>query len=211
MGISFNINVRYKGCLASNPNYLFLVGGQNPVNFISLNTLQILNLSSYQWLVSPPSMIGFRESLACIVSPINNRLWAIGGEYLGTDLNGIEFLSVDTDIAQQNWTLTPASLINRAAYPRAIIVQDNIWIIGGYNNQYGHLDEIQIINPITGSVSVGPYLNYSISNTAPIYVPNYGIFVFGGFTLPNGTTNRWQYLLSICCTFLMFFCAFFSN
>eukprot|EP01084_Bolivina_argentea_P149048 260459_1 len=126
-GIRIPLQVWFDSCLASTEQFLFIVGGQNS------KELQIFNLSNNQWLPLSHVMLTIRTRLACIVHPLTNELYAIGGtDNQGTPVNTIEKVYIE-NIENNSWE-SVNNLLIPAEDPRAIIFSTNILIIGGYNN-----------------------------------------------------------------------------
>eukprot|EP01084_Bolivina_argentea_P253855 426577_1 len=193
--VTIPIAVDTTSCLAStnDGSYLFVVGG-GP-NSSPLTSLQIFNMQSNTWLSNTPAMQTQRSKFSCIVHPTKNELYAIGG-INGTNvpwLNSVEVLNVNhaslNNIEFQTWRYIDDNLLHPISASRAVMVGNDILVIGGGNSD-GYVDDIQIINAITYQISSGGFMNYAIMEETVIVVDN-TIYIFGGY---NGNIhNTWQY------------------
>eukprot|EP01084_Bolivina_argentea_P178212 308066_1 len=182
-------NVGHYGCLASNADMLFVAGGK--FASVSIATFQIYNISSNIW-ISGDSMQQPRRDFCCIVHPITNSLYAIGGWVDGSALASVEKILIDS-IVNQHWQYIE-NLTYRSEWTRAIVHKEYILVIGAnyyFQNTEQYISLIQKINVINDQISSGGYLHYALSDTAAIIVDS-RIYAFGGF---NGESlNTWQYL-----------------
>eukprot|EP01084_Bolivina_argentea_P109046 194914_1 len=188
-------------CLTSINNTLFVLGGKSQAGD-PLNSTQIFNLSSHTWWDSLeiPNMIWPRSHHTCIVDPLYNKLYVIGGD-LGRFVRisaFVEVISID-NILNQAWKVSE-HLIYPTMSTRAVIYHNTILIIGGLYTDPDTLkldisSEIQVIDRKTGSVSIGGHLNYGVATTS-IVIVNDIIYAFGGsnITHPPAGVNTWQYL-----------------
>eukprot|EP01084_Bolivina_argentea_P109047 194917_1 len=190
-------------CLTSINNTLFVLGGLSQT-YDRLNSTQIFDLSNHTWLDSLqiPEMIFARSHHTCVVDPLRNQLYAIGGD-LGSPAgisDVVEVISIDNidNISNQIWRFS-----DNLTYPtmsaRAVIYHDKILIIGGLytkeqSTSVDMLSEIQVIDCNTGSVSTGGHLNYGVATTS-IVIVNDIIYAFGGSNniIPPSGVNTWQY------------------
>eukprot|EP01084_Bolivina_argentea_P109045 194912_1 len=173
-------------CLTSINNTVFVLGGKSQSGD-PLNSTQIFNLSSHTWWDSSeiPEMIFARSHHTCIVDPLYNKLYAIGGD-LGDPIGisaFVEVLSIENiiNISNQVWKFSE-NLIYPTMSARAVIYHNIISIIGGVYSDphwYQILSEIQVIDCNTGSVSIGGNLNYGVATTS-IVIVNDIIYAFGG-------------------------------
>eukprot|EP01084_Bolivina_argentea_P118942 210969_1 len=184
-----------KSCLASSNKYLFVVGGSRYDNY-AIKDCQIFDLSSNTWK-NTNYMKVYRSSLGCIVHPSTNTLYAFGG-YDWTHnwevFDSIESLSIVSDPSTNSWIKSNEILLHPTAGARAVITTDYIVIIGGYSDYYNQnnvLNEIQLIDIVSGVVQSGGYLSYSVSQTSAIIVNNI-MYSFGGQN-HNGYLDKWQY------------------
>eukprot|EP01083_Nonionella_stella_P290316 987869_1 len=98
--IDLNADVGGKyGCLAAANDQVFVIGGY--VKDQSIDTLQVLNVASLQWISNTPSMQTKRCDHACVVH--YNYLWVFGGwnEILGS-LKTNERIDI-TDVTSNQW------------------------------------------------------------------------------------------------------------
>ncbi len=116
-----NINipiVSHGACLASNDDYLFIVGGYGSAKS---NKLQVLDISSQIWLNGISTMDKSREWLSCIVHPTNNELFAIGGSHNQTKtLDTIERLLIGSNINTATWQYNTYNLLFPAEGQRTL-------------------------------------------------------------------------------------------
>eukprot|EP01084_Bolivina_argentea_P074906 135862_1 len=162
------INVGYQeGCLASMKTnyheYLFVVGGLGDNKYI-INSLQIYNMTSDEWISSAPSMDTTRMDVSCLVK--NDMLFAIGG-YGSTDssqlnrcLDSIEILDVGNgglmNIQNRDWKYMQGRLSIGADSFRAVGYGDYIIVIGG-GTQYSYAVKdinVHVIDTISLSVKL---------------------------------------------------------
>eukprot|EP01084_Bolivina_argentea_P256254 431355_1 len=175
-------NTGYKGCLTAatiqSVDYLFVVGGQPPG--LWLDTVQILNVLSLNWIQNTPPMIKSRGDCACIVHSKTNQLFAIGGQRVNDGylvFNEKLYVGNMSNISNKQW-ISIDDLIYRAHYPRAVIFEDDILVIGGTNHEF-MIHELQIIHTVDDTVSLGSDMRYGIYSSSAINVDNI-IYVFGG-------------------------------
>eukprot|EP01084_Bolivina_argentea_P177516 306957_1 len=185
-------------CLASNNEYLFIVGGVSDTLGV-LNTLQIYNISSGEWK-DGPNMQKSRTRHSCIVDLKRNILYAISGsnsidqQYGNNLLYDIEKFIID----ESTWTTNDMQLSWPVLDARAIISMDTILLIGGmwYTDLTSQTftPNIQVINCNTGQTYLySASLNYAVYATSVVTLSN-KIYVFGGQTITLTTTDQWQYL-----------------
>eukprot|EP01084_Bolivina_argentea_P177517 306961_1 len=184
-------------CLASNNEYLFIVGGVSDTLGV-LNTLQIYNISSGEWK-DGPNMQKSRTRHSCIVDLKRNILYAISGsnsidqQYGNNLLYDIEKFIID----ESTWTTNDMQLSWPVLDARAIISMDTILLIGGmwYSDLTSQTlaPNIQVINCNTGQTYAYISLNYLVYAASAVTLFN-KIYVFGGQTSTLTTTDQWQYL-----------------
>eukprot|EP01083_Nonionella_stella_P033350 91292_1 len=184
------IDVDYYGCLASNNDHLFVVGGfGSPTNGPSsghFNVVQVLVLGTMQWLDSVPSTQVTRIESCCIAEPLTDSLYVLGG----SGHNTIEKIKI-TDITQEEWYVIPDRLSVSSKARTSTWFHDMIFVIGGYDPSNGHRREVDIIDPLTDSVSVGEPVPYGVFS-ASVTVFNDTLYLFGGGISGCCTeTNKW--------------------
>eukprot|EP01084_Bolivina_argentea_P092755 166854_1 len=181
----------YGGCIASWNDYLFVIGGvSNP----TINSTQILNTSSLQWLDNTPRLNVGREGLACIVNPSNKKLFAMGGLGDGIYLNSIEVLLIDiSNIETSTWQLNGDNLLHAMHGTRCVLFGDNIYVIGGSEGQ-NNVAEVSVIDTTTGQVTSGGYLSSGPAALVSAILVNGVIYVFPGHQ--NGLTGEYINLVS---------------
>eukprot|EP01084_Bolivina_argentea_P272666 464315_1 len=181
-------NVGYDGCLASYNNCLYVLGGYNRSS-ITLSTVFSYNFIADTWTVLP-SMQQKRHSFACIINPMTQVLYAIGGYngsiYLGT----IERISL-FDIKNNKW-IYMESMSSNWVRMRAVVWNQNVLLIGGGNIDYT-LSEMLLINGTNDKVYSVGNLSYPISGVATILVKD-RVYAFGGMNQNGNPVTTWQYL-----------------
>eukprot|EP01084_Bolivina_argentea_P284745 488093_1 len=190
--ISIPIGVDEYGCLASYGELLYVIGGWN--NFDALDIVQIVNVTSNQWISGGATMQTKRRSLACIVHD-SGALFAIGG-FGSLYLKSVEKLMVknNTNSNNQSWKYID-DLLYSADKVRAISFGDDILVIGGHSNEYpgDYLDVIQVIDTESGHISFGGNMNFAGYGSAVINVNNI-VYSFGGYNaVLGGYQWNWEY------------------
>eukprot|EP01083_Nonionella_stella_P111152 325903_1 len=92
-------------CVAASDHHLFVTGGIDGSTY--LDTLQMLSLSSHEWVNAPP-MNHAREQHACVVH--QDRLWVFSGWSGGSpNVETYERITIiSTNVSQHSWTdITP--------------------------------------------------------------------------------------------------------
>eukprot|EP01084_Bolivina_argentea_P268075 455232_1 len=194
--IVINTNVANKACIASNSNYIFVVGGGE--NGGVLNDFQALDLLANAWVQNTSPLNKGRYAHSCVVHEEVGYLYAIGGYGTGGQRTGytVEKTNVSvTNISNSNWTQLPLELLEGTAGTRSIIYKSTIWILTGYWWNKYH-DTIQILNVTNDQISWGPTMQNAVENSSPINVHDYIMYVFGGKTWPCCSTfvTTWQYI-----------------
>eukprot|EP01084_Bolivina_argentea_P318462 552280_1 len=183
----FQHTVNQVGCLAYFNNYLFVVGGRAEESSYDtiLNTTQIFNISSDQWLNAQPQMNEKRQRLSCIIHPDRQKLYVFGGWDGTNSFSSIEILAVNNMANIREWESNQNDLLQQHWGSRPIIYGDNIILIGGEYDDGGfkHIQQEQILNTITNQTFWGKMMTIAFRNAATIYVPsaNNSIYTFGGY------------------------------
>eukprot|EP01083_Nonionella_stella_P136532 415486_1 len=203
---SLPVTVDRYGCLASDTNQLYIVGGEGYNEQTNggdpfLQAVQVLSLSTKQWLSDVPFTQVSRASGCCIAD--ETTLYAIGGYGSGQpvyDVRSIEKIQT-SNIQQQSWSYLSEELSSATYGHRCVFHNNLIYVIGGivYWNAFSGYDTVHIINPTTGSVSVSsdafPFPD--IREVAAITVKDV-IYTFGGYDESVWTeTNHWTQYSSI--------------
>eukprot|EP01083_Nonionella_stella_P141106 434141_1 len=183
MDITFSTNVGYRGCLSSTPQHLYVSGGYNGQWH---NILQIVSLSSYEWVNSPPNMNVNRSSHACIVH--NNYLWAIGGFDGSSKLKSIERVFVP-DITNNEWILS-SDLSTRLSALRVVEWYDTLYVVGGWDSYDDRVDMMHVIDGNTGDVSLSPDSLPFIGRWISPIIYDDILYAFGGMGSPR---DKWAY------------------
>jgi len=200
--ITIPIVVYYFACLASmesvNGNeYLFVVGGYNS-NDGNLNTLQIYDVSSGQWMSSltPPTMQTARRELACIAH--EDILYAIGGwagAYDAAYLSSIETLFIGNDLAEiesgsAQWSNFEGGGLSVGVFGARAVAYEALILIAGGEGGTRYPTVIHIIDTQSKSITVDTdhSLIYGTKWAAAI-VADRTWFMFG-----DPPHNRYQYM-----------------
>eukprot|EP01084_Bolivina_argentea_P128419 227002_1 len=185
---SIPVDVSYQACLCLlhvDNGYLVVTGGRKPS--VAINAVEILNISSNQWLFNVPSLNTARQAHTC--NTFNNTIFVIGGIYGGgsTYLDTVEvFHLYDTE-----WTYTTDKLSTRMAYMTSILYQNEIVIFGGQDGSH-YYDSINVINAITHKIyPVSSYIDMPLDTTAAINIA-VTIYLFGGYQ--NNYISTWRYV-----------------
>eukprot|EP01083_Nonionella_stella_P164432 544173_1 len=192
--IDLNADVGGKdGCLAAVNDQIFVTGGY--VNDQSIDTLQVLNVTSLQWISNTPSMQTKRCDHACVVH--YNYLWVFGGwnEILGS-LKTNERIDI-TDVTSNQWKFI-GDLSGVAYALRAAVWQQSVFVTGGYQGSGNHvyLDTVHVVDGITGDIVLA--LERLVSTVAfhGIVSIHNVIYLLGGATGPGGVkgvaVNTWM-------------------
>eukprot|EP01083_Nonionella_stella_P274333 931093_1 len=190
--IPHNVGYNAYGCLASNDEYLFIIGGHDG-NI--LRDVQILSLSTLQWLSNASSLNYARRSAACAIHETSGFLYTLGGYQLEKG-RFIEKLNT-TNIVDNQWQIGSSTLLYPADGPRIVLYdQDYILVIGGWRAFSPHTanEYIQIIDTTTDSVSVSssPF-NYPVAAPDVIMI-HHKIYKFGGVDDTVNRINKWEWM-----------------
>eukprot|EP01083_Nonionella_stella_P186416 682331_1 len=175
------INTVYDdACLASSDGYLYVLGGRG-----SGIDVQVLDISTKQWLDNVPSMLNSRKWFACIVDPNSNFLYAVGSH--SSSLKSIERIQTH-NITFNAWNVSD-NLSAAVGFPRCVYLYDKIWVIGGYYGTYGSPIWNTDVHLIHSNGTVSLYSNVSYGQYgAPVIFTSDTIYVFGGRSSP-GTSS----------------------
>eukprot|EP01083_Nonionella_stella_P300147 1023081_1 len=184
--VSIDVDATH-GCLASNADHLFVVGGYDALADLTSNLLQALYLPTKTWLNNTPKMNQKRIQFTCIVDPLSNILYAIGGsDYannIDTYTNTIEYVDT-TNIISNTWSYFPGELNQPFGWMRSVWYNQLIFIIGGaygQDNAWSFLKEVNIIDTLNDNVYLSPDpLPYAASSISAIVVRN-TLYAFGGY------------------------------
>eukprot|EP01084_Bolivina_argentea_P271961 462899_1 len=168
-----------------------------------IGIVRILNITSHKWNNhNAPNMLQWRSGHSCIVH--QKILYVIGGigninsnVWTRTYLSSIEVLNIAQlqYVATQTWNFID-SLRKPLSGHRSVVYDNNIIIIGGYNDINGYNNEINVINTITHTVSSVGYLQYAVSEMSVVVIYPY-IYAFAGSDRVDGsaTINMFQYTI----------------
>eukprot|EP01084_Bolivina_argentea_P175296 303601_1 len=169
------VHPSYRGCLAATNVYLIITGGDANG---AINTVQILNINAMTWNTNVPSMIYARRSHSCVINPNTNILYVMGG----TGRDDIQLSSIEKASLLGTWTHV-SDLSVTASATRAVIIDNDIWVIGGQvdskDNSWYRIDIVHIINTLTDVVTIGEPLPYRVYASPCIIVDNI-LYCFGG-------------------------------
>eukprot|EP01083_Nonionella_stella_P164431 544167_1 len=188
--IDLNADVGGKdGCLAAVNDQIFVTGGY--VNDQSIDTLQVLNVTSLQWISNTPSMQTKRCDHACVVH--YNYLWVFGGwNEIISALKTNERIDI-TDITSNQWDFIGG--LSDVAYAfRAVAWQQSVFVTGGYqgNTNNIYLDTVHVADGITGEVVLAPErLVYKVIAPGIVSIHNV-IYLFGGSNSVSGYVDTWM-------------------
>ena len=180
-----------RACLtySSQHNYIYII-----YNYRT----QMLNVSSLQWVTSPPSLSRSRFYFTCIAHESSNKVYVIGG---ATNINiqshhfkSIEYLDISdmSIIGTKSWMDNPSNLTYPAMYLRSVAYHDFIYVIGGLMSGGGLVSKTQIINTVTNSVSLGASFYDDGLAEASVVIINNVIYAFGG-RISGGIFNIYQH------------------
>eukprot|EP01083_Nonionella_stella_P275686 936481_1 len=181
-------DVNEQGCLATDSDHLFVVGGYSYSSSSPLDTVQILDIAEMSWQ-NGVSMKTARKQLSCIVDPYTKTLYAIGGNN-GTDINSVEF--INTTI-MDTWESIQPGLTNPAVAARSVVHVQTIYVVGGrYWDGAGHeLDTVHIINPQQNTITLSnDRLPYGVYHLALCVIDNF-FHGFGGSD-DYGYSDKWM-------------------
>eukprot|EP01083_Nonionella_stella_P217551 781017_1 len=169
------VSITRYGCLASQYQHLYVVGGFNSINR-SLNQVHILNTETLQW-ANAPLMNDPRDNSACIVS--NDYLWVFAGYWnqLSLHLTTNERIHVPK-MMNNSWHYVDP-LLEPTTTARCVSWNDVIYIIGGQDSARS-LYIVYLMDMESGSIVDFQPLPYPNSQSAPI-IANSNLYVFGGW------------------------------
>eukprot|EP01083_Nonionella_stella_P212416 767129_1 len=183
--VAIPINVASAACLTASTDSLYVVGGGSESS--PINNIQILSLSTHEWLSDTLPMLTNRAFLSCIIHPSSpSLLFAIGGYDGSNHSNTIEQIDIDSNVSHYTESLTVT-----ADRTRSVIYGESIWIIGGFGDR-GYYDTVHILDPLLGKISLrSQALPIAIYGVAAITV-NSAIFAFGGRTRNGVAVDTWM-------------------
>eukprot|EP01083_Nonionella_stella_P073889 200069_1 len=192
--ITFPTTVGGRGCLAGIDGYVFVIGGNvGSPGSEAAEITQIFRIRDGQWLTNLPFLNTKRMTLSCIAH--ENKLFAIGGDDGNIFLESIETLDISNmeTISTQTWDIHWADpLRSGRKASRAVVYGTDIYVIGGKDNNGNRVDDINVIDAISGTVSIhGDTLSYATSYASSIIVDNV-LYVFAGVGTYDDV-NTYQY------------------
>eukprot|EP01084_Bolivina_argentea_P138137 243268_1 len=188
--------------------YLITNGGFNQDGNNSVATVQILNISSNQWISNVSSLHEPRAEHSC--NTFNESIFVIGGYNYNNEsnysdeggwlyLNTVEVINIYN--YENQWTLLKDKLSARMSNHRSILYNNEIVVFGGYDasivgppydGSINSMHSINVINAITHKIyPITSFLNIAAYNIVPINVAGI-IYLFGGYS--NGSLlSSWRY------------------
>ena len=194
-------SVYYGACLAAidaqNAPKIIITGGE-PEAFVSaINLTQIYDVTRGTWLQNnePQNLQQARGGHSCVIH--SNILYVIGGlDTSSTSLSSIEQATVNN--TAEAFSMDPFEHTMDLSYglygARAVVVYDNILVIGGSNGT-NNMQNIQVINTIDRTVTTGGELNYPVSLPGVVSLDNV-LYAIGGGVDPISATYQYLQMLS---------------
>jgi len=161
-------------------NYVFVIGGRDGPNANTTNTVLKVNINNIhnpatKWEFVPP-MQQKRCDFAAVA--IKDIIYAVGGEN-GYKLSTIEMFDVTK--RRSKWVILTA----RMATPRyahcAVTVANDIYIIGGWDDNGNRLTSVEIFDTESQRLTKGPALPIPICGMSAVAVKSL-VIVVGGQT-----------------------------
>eukprot|EP01084_Bolivina_argentea_P297434 512410_1 len=183
-------DVGSKGCMVTYDMFIFVLGGYNSNNINGfLDTTQIFNISSHQWMNQTSTLTQKKNGMACVCHDNTQKIYVFGG-YNGSlpYLSSIETLSVNDmdNINKETWILY-SNILNPGRWgARAVIWGNDIIIIGGWTGSQS-IQQTSIFHTTTNTISLSYYMTIDLYMTAALNVYN-TIYTFGGWNGGRLTT-----------------------
>eukprot|EP01084_Bolivina_argentea_P046115 84899_1 len=201
-------SVIHSACLTLADTHLFIVGGSYRSGSTSFE-FKMLDFKSNIW-TSESELYVQRADHACIIHPVRKELYAIGGYKTNVDLEHVYLQSVERinieNVDQNDWNWF-GDLLHKTSGGRAIIFNrfdDIILVFGGFyydstDSYRTVINEVQVIDCISGTVTSGGFLDYAVYGSSVIIVDSI-FYMFGGMrgshtgSFSSHSINSWQYL-----------------
>eukprot|EP01083_Nonionella_stella_P237061 831986_1 len=167
-------------------SYLFIAGGAANSFSVRYKTAQVYDISDGIWLVNVSPMLNTRVSHTCIVDPVHNNLFAIGGP----QVTSIEMISIN-NIEQQQWSYFAEELSIPVRDVQSVYFNTMIYVIGGMTGGNTAHDTVHMIDTVSNTVIVENILPYGIASAGVILL-NHRLYVFGGSN-GNNAVSTWMY------------------
>eukprot|EP01084_Bolivina_argentea_P284461 487522_1 len=177
--------IDFQTCVAVGNDTLYLIGG---LNLDVVATVQAYNLLDGTWINPVPYMQISRKEHACEFDPIKQMLWVIGGQNVNDVLKSVENIYTNS-ITTREWKLSDNLLVEVTAMS-TIYYKQYIFVMGGWNNNWGAINDVQIINCATGQVFMAGSLNYPVYSAASILVGD-RVYLFAGSNDINLDTHQY--------------------
>lgn len=172
------VTVHNSACIASSEDNraLYITGGDDGTYV--LYDVQVLELETNEWVTDVGWMNNARFAHGCIVEPVSERLYAVGG--LPLSVTQIEYIDI-VDIENASWAVMDNELPQGVAECGIVVLNGFIFVVGGWNGD-SYNDFMYIIDTATGTVSMDtnrtfPHGAYGIS----AIVVNDTLYGFGGY------------------------------
>eukprot|EP01083_Nonionella_stella_P000763 2197_1 len=196
--INIPIIVDDDGCLAMTQSHVFVVGGTSNGMLDALDNVQIYDIVSDKWLLNVPLLPTARLAVACYV--IDDILYAIGGiDALWSQYDSILTLNVSgaalKDISSQQWHVSSAKLNTRSGGCGVIKHGTDLIIIGGAESGLNGIEDVNVINTVTGRCDLAGSLNSARFSAAVVLDPiSSTLYVFGGGNAMGTVVDSWEFI-----------------
>eukprot|EP01083_Nonionella_stella_P284265 967619_1 len=188
--ITIPLVVDNNGCLAMTPHHIFIVGGaRSPTLWDAHDFVQIYDTMNNKWLSGVPSLPTLRMNLAC--SAVDDTLYAIGGindpEQLYDSILTLNISDVALqNISSQEWQISPSTL-NTSSHAICTVKHGNdIIAIGGEEIGLYPINDVNVINTLTGECFLAGTLSVAAgANACIIHPPSNTLYIFGGKNVYN--------------------------
>eukprot|EP01084_Bolivina_argentea_P319362 553933_1 len=170
-------------CLVIVPNNtmdtLVSIGGRNETNVVT-DEVRAYNIMTGEWN-QWPSLLNVRYG-AHNCELVNEKIYTIAGRNLPSAgsqhcIDTIETLDI-SDV-WNGWSSYPNTLVTPRRSFRSVVIDDKIYVIGGYGSTY--LSSIEMIDTVSTQISIVAHLVQMV-NLPRVAVMNDIFYVFGGTT-----------------------------
>ena len=189
-------NAGYSPCIAINPDIgsgiIYVIGSKNSADYSG--AVSQYNIGSNSWSVLD-TLTHPRIGASC--DYINGKIYVIGG-WMGCTYspNYCTYFNTIDKHNGNSFNLISDTLSQNIFNPRTVILQNEIYVIGGriYNNGFDFTKTVHILNTVDDSVRIGPQLRTKRGMHSAVLVDN-TIYVFGGRNLNNDALNTIETLI----------------
>eukprot|EP01084_Bolivina_argentea_P046224 85128_1 len=190
--ISFNGAAIKSRCITNYLQFILVIGGADNTYFTEFN---IYNISNQEWTAGK-SINTKRGRHSCNV--VGSTLYVIGGVN-SNHLKSVEYSSFNGLTETFNkWTTMTATLSTKKSRHRSVVFDSDIFVLGGQDSNNNALDQIDIINTITKTIS-SPNTNhlvYAKYDHSAIII-NGIIYCFAGNPMSNNEYYQYAVINSI--------------